>query len=271
MLSLLAALVLVAAPAAHEDSQARPLESFEQVRELCTALRGSEGPQARLYRADVPSKAFAFGSYRARDKELELDGTRPLRAAAGSLYLDIKGIDELAFRASEAQLEEWKRDKEAGKLTLRVVFEPAAEGCRGSLFAHQARLAGKARSWQLLDEKGKVLAAADEDGQPLEHPDGPRAARVRSVALENEPPAADEGKARLDSAQRALDQCANRAQRPGSLVLSFAAKGGALRDVQIAVDGLHDDAVAGCITKALAGARMADSATGRGTATIAVE
>ncbi len=263
--------LFVLASASLAEPEARPLASFDQVRALCRALKQLDGPTGQIFRAEVPAAGFSFGRYRQADKELELDGDRPLRAASGSLYLDVRGIDEVAFRATEEQRDEWARAKGAGKLMLSVVFEPSAEGCRGSLHAHQARLAGVARSWQLIGEQGKIVAAADEDGRPLERLEGPRAARVRSVALENEAPVPDEGKARLSAAQSALEQCAARAQRPGSLVLSFAARAGALHDVNVAVDGLHDDAVAGCIAKALAGATLADNLSGRGMATIAVE
>ena len=269
VLALFASFILASASLAEPD--ARPLASFDQVRALCRSLKQLDGPTGRLFRADIPGAGFVFGRYRQADKELELDGDRPLRAAAGSLYLDVRGIDDVAFRATEEQRDDWARRKGAGKLTLSVVFEPSAEGCRGSLHAHQARLSGVARSWQLIGEQGKVVAAADEDGRPLERLEGPRAARVRSVALENEAPVPDEGKARLRAAQSALEQCAAQAQRPGSIVLSFAARAGALHDINVALDGLHDDAVAGCMTKALAGTTLADNASGRGMATIAVE
>ena len=269
-MSLFAAFfTLLATPTA--AAPARTRDSFDDVRQLCASLRSADRPAGQLYRVEVNASGFALGRYRAEEQELELDGDRPLRAAGNSLYLDLHGVDEVAFKATEAQRDQWAHHKQAGKLALSVVFEPSADGCRGSLHAHQARLAGSARSWQLKDHQGQVLAAADEDGHPLERSGGPRAVKVQSVAMENEAPVADEGKARLGAAQGALDACATRAQGAGSLVLSFAAKGGALRDVQVALDGLHDEAVAGCIAKALTGATLAGAVTGRGTATIAVE
>jgi hypothetical protein len=272
MLTLL--LVLAAAPqgaSVGAGPEPWPLDRFERVRALCEALRGQQAQDAleRDYRIDVPSKGFALGRYRPEERELELDGDRPVRAADGTLLVDLRGIDEVAFHAGPEQVAQWKKLKEAGELTLSVVLRASPDGCAGSAHAGQLRLGGNAQSWRLLGPKGALLAAADEEGKPLSRLQGAPQARVRTVAFDAEKPAPDDGRSRLESAQPALDACARAAKKPGSLVVSFDSRGGTLHDVQVVVDSLRDEEVSSCIAKALTGAPL--QGAGHGTATIAVE
>src|SRR4051794_6129909 len=109
MSPLIAILLLAAAP----DSEVIQLTQKAQLKELCEALRAEpserdldpaqveavrktararrEEAAGRWYRVEVPSKAFAFGRYRAQDQQLELDGDRPLRAIDDMLSLDLDG------------------------------------------------------------------------------------------------------------------------------------------------------------------------------------
>jgi hypothetical protein len=93
--------------------------------------------------------------------------------------------------------------------------------------------------------------------------------RVTSVAFDNEAPLADEGRSRLAPAQGALENCAGLVQRPGRVAIGFTSRDGAARDVVIVVDGVRDDAVTTCLTRAIAGVPL--DRAGKGTATIAVE
>src|SRR5947209_4559805 len=155
-----------------------PLTQESQVKELCEALRERPPPgegdpaeqaaaqktafsrreeaAARWYRLEVPAKGFAFGQYRAQDKQLELDGDRPLRALDGVLALDLEGIDDVAFNARPEQVKAWNSEKNAGALKLVVVFKPSGERCAGSAAAQAWRLAGKVRSWELVGASGVV-------------------------------------------------------------------------------------------------------------------
>jgi len=263
-----------AAPAATTDaasssSAAPAIETFEQARELCDSLRGEDRAAAakRPVKVEVASKAFAFGRYRKADRELELDGDRPLRTAGDTLFLDLAGIDEVAFRASPEEVQEWKKAKQAGDVTLEVTFRPTGDGCTGNKHARHFRLAGRAESWRIA-AKGKPVAEADEEGKPVVHSDT-HGAKVTRVAFEGEAPSEDEGRTRLTGAQAALDACVKAAPKAGSVVLAFSAKGGAVREVQVMVDGLRDEALTQCLAKAVAGTPLEGS--GKGMATIAVE
>ena len=283
---LLIAALLAASPLADVVALAEPA----QVDELCAALReqggGLEGDPAemaaaykaavarredalsRWYRLEVPSKGFAFGRYRPQDKLLELDGDRPLRALDGVISLDLDGVDEVAFIARPEQVSAWSKEKKAGTLKLVVVFKPSGDRCAGSKAAEAWRLAGKARSWELVASSGMV-ASADAEGDPVGAP-GPRAVKVEKVALESdaEPPR-DEGRQRFASAQRALNQCGAGAPRPGSMLVTFAVEGGRVRDAQVIMDSLRDEKVSACVAHAVVGALVGGA--GHGTAAISLE
>ena len=258
-----------AADASPAPAAAPAIDTFEQARDLCDSLRGEDRAAAarRPVRALVASKAFAFGRYRKADQELELDGDRPLRTAGDTLFLDIAGIDEVAFRASPEDVQEWKKAKEAGDATLEVTFRPTGDGCTGNKHARHFRLAGRAESWR-ISARGKQVAEADEEGKPVVHSDT-HGAKVTRVAFEGEAPSEDEGRTRLTGAQAALDACVKAAPKAGSVVLAFSAKGGAVREVQVMVDGLRDETLTQCLAKAVAGTPLEGS--GKGMATIAVE
>jgi hypothetical protein len=232
------------------------------------ALARREEALSRWYRLEVPSKGFVFGRYRPQDKLLELDGDRPLRALDGVISLDLEGVDDVAFIAKPEQVSAWSREKKAGTLKLVVVFKPSGDRCAGSRAAEAWRLAGKTRSWELVASSGMV-ASADAEGDPVGAP-GPRAVKVEKVALESdvEPPR-DEGRERLASVQRALNQCGAGAPRPGSLLVTFAVQGGRVRDAQVIMDSLRDEKVSACVANALYGAPVGGS--GRGTAAISLE
>ena len=282
---LLLALSLLAAP-----SDFLPLREEAQVRELCGALRDSgeafEGDPAEAeasrrtaqlrrdqaaqatYAVEIPSKGFTFGRFRAGENLLELDGDRPLRAVDSELSLDLDGTDEVAFHARPEQVSQWSKAKKAGTLKLAVTFRPGGERCAGSAAARAWRLSGHSLSWQLLDGD-KVVAAADESGEPVGLPSGPRSISVEKVALED----ADDAKVALTGVQPALDKCAAGARRLGTLVVHFAVQGGRVRDPQVILDGLRDETVSTCVARALTGAALtgAPGAGGRGSATLALQ
>jgi hypothetical protein len=266
-----------------------PLSQKAQVKELCEALRAqpaaddldpaqevSARKQAllrrdeyagRSYEVVVPSKGFVFGRYREGDRLIELNGDRPLRAVDGMLSLDIDGVDDVAFEATPAQVTAWSLAKKAGALRLVVVFTPAGDRCAGSAAAESWRIAGKARSWKLVDEDG-VVATADGDGDPVAN--GPRKISVRKVTLESDSmPPDDDGKNRLSAVRPQLDRCASQAQRSGSLVLGFDVRGGRAQDPQVMLDSLRDERVAACLARAVQGAPVGGQ--GRGTASISLE
>src|SRR5512140_3472233 len=162
---LLIALLL----AASQDVVALTTEA--QVKDLCAALRlqrsdpdldaaqkqafaKHDEAASRWYRLEVPSKGFSFGRYRAQDKALELDGDYPLRAVDGTLSVDLEGVDEVAVHATPEQVSAWSKAKKAGALKLAVVFKPSGDRCAGSAAAEAFRIAGRARSWELLGEQG---------------------------------------------------------------------------------------------------------------------
>src|ERR671936_300457 len=157
---LLAILLLAAAP----GPQVVQLTEKSQLKELCEALRAQPSDSnldpaqvaaarkaaqarrdealSRWYRLEVPSKGFAFGRYRAQEKQLELDGDRPLRALDGAISLDVDGIDDVAFAARPEQVSAWAAEKKAGVLKLLVVFRPSGERCAGSAAAQAFRISG---------------------------------------------------------------------------------------------------------------------------------
>lgn len=296
---LLIALFLAAAPLAanSNDDKLVNLTTEPQLKDLCAALRDSgeasdldpaalaEARRAKTarrdealqkaYRLEVPAKGFAFGQYRRDAQLLELDGDRPLRALDGALALDLDGIDDVAFRATPAQVASWAKLKKANSLQLVVTFRPHGEHCAGSAIAHAFRLAASPGLWQLVDSQGTVVASAGAEGEPADQgPSADRIVRVEKVALDSDATApADEGKERLASVQAALDRCARAAPRTGAMVVAFAVLAGRIQDPQVIMDALRDEGSSRCVAKALAGAALAGagSASGRGTASLALE
>ena len=265
------------------------LTQESQVKDLCAALReqpydseldpaqaaaAAKAAQAkreeaagRWYRLEVPSKGFVFGRYQAQDKQLELDGDRPLHAVQNTLSLDLDGVDDVSFHATPEQVSAWSKEKKAGTLRLVVVWKPSGERCAGSAAAEAWRLAGKARSWELVGAQGTV-AAADAEGEPVGVT--PKEVKIEKVTVESdEGPRPDDGRRRLAGAQRELDKCAAAAQRAGSLLVTFSVQGGRVRDPQVIMDSLRDEKVAGCVARAVAGAEVGGS--GHGTAAISLE
>ena len=216
---------------------------------------------------EVPSKGFAFGRYRSQDHQLELDGDRPLRALDDMLALDLDGTDEVAFNARPEQVTAWSAEKRAKTLRLVVVFQPKGERCAGSAAAESWRIAGRARSWELVGTQG-ALATANEDGDPVGG--GPRRLSVEKVSLESDgAPQENDGRARLASVQSTLDRCAAGVQRSGKLVLTFSVQDGRVREAQVVVDSVRDERVSGCVARAINGAEVGGN--GHGTASIAVQ
>ena len=280
--------ILVLAAASNQDVV--QLAEKSQLKELCEALRAQpsesgldpaqvaaarkaahtrrEEAASRWYRVEVPSKGFAFGRYRSQDQQLELDGDRPLRAIDDMLSLDLDRTDDVAFNARPEQVTRWSQDKKAKTLKLVVVFKPAGDRCAGSAAAESWRVAGHARSWELVGAQGAV-AAANEDGEPVGG-GGPRQLQIEKVTLDSDDaPQENDGRGRLGSAKAALDGCASGAQRAGKLVLTFSIQGGRVRDPQVILDSMRDEKVSGCVARAISGAEMGGS--GRGTASIAVQ
>src|SRR5262249_31088521 len=141
----------------------------QQVAAAKAAQARREEAASRWYRIEVPSKGFTFGRYREQEKLIELDGDRPLRAVDNMLSLDLDGIDDVGFHATPDQVSAWSREKKAGALKLVVVWKPSGERCAGSAAAEAWRIAGKARSWEIVGERGTV-AAADAEGEPVGAP-----------------------------------------------------------------------------------------------------
>jgi hypothetical protein len=303
MIALL--LTLIATPA---RTDVVPLTSEAQLRELCTALRGSlRSPEmdpvdiavqrqrderlraemvSRTYRVAVPAKGFVFGRYRPEQQEIELDGDRPLRALDGALSLDLAGIDDVAFEATPQQVRDWTARKAAGDLSLVVQFRPSGEPCSGKPVAGIFRMSGEPVFWQIVSDAGPV-AAADEDGAPLEiGPPRVHTMRIDRVALDLEQPGpavaeagvldrtqhADDARERLAGSLPALDRCARGVRRTGSMVVAFSVLDGRLQDVQVVMDALRDESVASCVANALSGAQLRgiNAATGRGMASLAL-
>ena len=276
--------LLAAAQVPPRDAVA--LTADDQVRDICAALKGQGGEPApgvsqprlraqalaRTYQVRVPSNGFGLGRYHDAEEELQLDGDRALRALDGALTLDLAGIDDVAFRASPEQVKLWTAAKKEGKLFLTVYFHPAGERCAGNPAARIFRLEGSPLWWQLEGDAG-AIAAADEEGLPVDKPGAARAFRVEKVLLETEMPRADAGRDRLAAAQGALDKCAQSARRRGALVVSFSIDAGHVRNPQVVLDAARDEETARCVAHALAGATIsgADPSATRGTATLAVK
>ena len=282
----LLAILLVAAAAGQDVVQ---LTSKTQLKELCEALRAQpsetdldpaqiaearkaaqarrEEAAGRWYRVEVPSKGFAFGRYRAQDQQLELDGDRPLRAIDDTLSLDLDGIDDVSFAAGSEQVTAWTQEKKAKALKLVLVWKPSGARCAGSAAAEAWRIAGHARSWELLGAQG-TLASANEEGDPVGA--GPRQMRVEKVTLDSDDaPLQSEGRSRLASSQAALDRCAAGAVRTGRLVMSFSVHDGRVREPQVIMDSLRDEKIAGCVARAISGTELAGA--GHGTASLTVQ
>jgi len=282
----LLAILLVAAAAGQDVVQ---LTSKTQLKELCEALRAQpsetdldpaqiaearkaaqarrEEAAGRWYRVEVPSKGFAFGRYRAQDQQLELDGDRPLRAIDDTLSLDLDGIDDVSFAAGSEQVTAWTQEKKAKALKLVLVWKPSGARCAGSAAAEAWRIAGHARSWELLGAQG-TLASANEEGDPVGA--GSRQMRVEKVTLDSDDaPLENEGRSRLASSQAALDRCAAGAVRTGRLVMSFSVHDGRVREPQVIMDSLRDEKIAGCVARAISGTELAG--TGHGTASLTVQ
>jgi len=282
---LLAILLVAAAP----GQDVVQLTSKTQLKELCEALRAQpsetdldpaqiaearkaaqarrEEAAGRWYRVEVPSKGFAFGRYRAQDQQLELDGDRPLRAIDDTLSLDLDGIDDVSFAAGSEQVTAWTQEKKAKALKLVLVWKPSGARCAGSAAAEAWRIAGHARSWELLGAQG-TLASANEEGDPVGA--APRQMRVEKVTLDSDDaPLENEGRGRLASSQAALDRCAAGAVRTGRLVMSFSVHDGRVREPQVIMDSLRDEKIAGCVARAISGTELAG--TGHGTASLTVQ
>ena len=282
---LLAILLVAAAP----GQDVVQLTSKTQLKELCEALRAQpsetdldpaqiaearkaaqarrEEAAGRWYRVEVPSKGFAFGRYRAQDQQLELDGDRPLRAIDDTLSLDLDGIDDVSFAAGSEQVTAWTQEKKAKALKLVLVWKPSGTRCAGSAAAEAWRIAGHARSWELLGAQG-TLASANEEGDPVGA--GSRQMRVEKVTLDSDDaPLENEGRSRLASSQAALDRCAAGAVRTGRLVMSFSVHDGRVREPQVIMDSLRDEKIAGCVARAISGTELAGA--GHGTASLTVQ
>src|SRR4051794_3051289 len=176
-MTVLIALLLAALPP--QDTVA--LTQMSQIKELCDVLRAQPATAdldpaaevaarktavarrdealARWYRVEIPSKAFNFGQYREQDRQLELDGKKPVRALDDALSLDLEGIDDVAFNARPEQVSAWSRDKKAGQLQLVVIWKPTGDRCGGSAAAESWRIAGRVHTWQLVTPQGVVAAA----------------------------------------------------------------------------------------------------------------
>jgi len=281
LLPLLALVAAVQAP----PRDAAPLTADDQVRDICAALKPAGEPApgvspartraqalARTWQLQVPANGFGLGRYREAEQELELDGGRALRALDGALTLDLVGLDDVAFRASPAELKQWTAAKKDGKLTLTVVFHPAGERCSGNVSARIFRMEGIPLWWQLELDSGPV-ASADEDGLPVDKAGSSRAFRVDKVVLDTELNAPEVGKGRLSAAQSALDRCAKAAKRRGSMVVSFGVQDGHVHNPQVIMDAVRDEDTARCVSQALSGAALsgADPSSSRGTASLTVQ
>jgi hypothetical protein len=283
---LILALLLAAQPVPDVTILSEPA----QVKELCEALsaqpyskdldpaqeaaKHEEQQQkrrdaaSRYYQVEVPSKGFALGRYRARDRLLELDGDRPLSAMEGALHLDLEGIDDVAFDATAQQVADWSAEKKANTLRLVVVFKPSGDRCAGSAAAQAWRISGKPRNWQILGDSG-VVAQADADGEPVGG--GPRALVIDKVSLDtdNDATLVDEGRARFNGIKPQLDKCMQGAQHSGNLVVTFDVRSGKVADPQVIVDSLRDERIAECVSHVVAGVQVGGS--GRGTASLSLQ
>jgi hypothetical protein len=247
------------------NTEADPVELAEAHK---AALARRDETAAKWYRVEIPAKGFAFGQYREKDRQLELDGDRPVRAVDGVLALDLEGIDDVAFNALPEQVKAWNGEKKAGSLKLVVVFKPSGERCAGSAAAQSWRMAGRVRSWELVGASG-VIASANEDGEPVGG-GGPHGVKVERVALDSDAsPPDDEGRGRLSSVQGALQKCAAGAPRGGNMLLSFSVQSGKVREAQVIMDSLRDEKIAECVSRAVNGAEV--GGYGRGTASLTLD
>src|SRR5207244_10893025 len=105
-----------------------------------------EEAAGRWYRVEVPSKGFVFGRYRAQDKQLELDGDRPLHAVQNTLSLDLDGVDDVSFHATPEQVSAWSKEKKDGTLRLVVVWKESGERGEGSAAGEAGGRRGRARA-----------------------------------------------------------------------------------------------------------------------------
>jgi hypothetical protein len=279
-------LIALAAAGQAPPRDAAPLAADDQVRDICAALKPPGGEPApgisrariraqalsQAWQVQVPSNGFGLGRYREPDQELELDGGRALRALDGALTLDLVGQGDVAFRASPAEANDWTAAKKDGKLTLTVIFRPSGERCAGNAAARIFRMEGTPIWWQ-LEVDSVAVAAADEEGVPVDKPGTARAFRVDKVVLDTELPRPDAGKDRLSAAQGALDRCARAARRRGSMVVSFSVQDGHVRDPQVIMDAARDEETAHCVSQALSGAAIsgAEPSASHGTASLAIQ
>ena|SRR5262249_29483259 len=282
---MLLPLFALAAALQAPPQNAVPLSADDQVRDICAGLKPGAEPApgvspaqtraqtlSRTFRLQVPANGFGLGRYREAEQELELDGRRALRALDGAITLDLAGLSDVAFHASPAEVTRWTAAKSEGKLTLTVIFHPSGERCSGNAAARIFRMEGVPLWWQ-LELESTAVAAADEDGLPVDKPGTARAIRVDKVVLDTEVPAPDLGKGRLSAAQGALDRCAKSARRRGSMVVSFGLQDGHVRSPQVIMDAVRDEDTARCIAQALSGAALAggDPSASRGTASLAIQ
>ena len=283
---MLLALIALVAAAQVPPRDAAALTAEDLVRDICAALKAPAGEPApgispaksraqtlsRTYQLRVPPNGFGLGRYRETEQELELDGDRALRALDGALTLDLAGVDDVAFRAAPAQVKQWTAAKKEGKLSLTVYFRPSGERCAGNAAAKIFRMEGVPLWWQ-LDLDAAPVAAADEEGLPVDKPGSGRSFRVDKVLLDTEMPPTDAGKDRLVAAQGALDRCAQAARRRGSLVVSFTVQDGHVKNPQVIMDAARDEDTARCVAHALSGASIsgADPSATRGTASLAIQ
>jgi len=282
---MLLALVLFAA-AQYPPRDATAVLDDGLVREICAALKQQGGEPApgvqpsqgraqtlsRTYVVTVPANGFGLGRYHESEQELELDGGHALRAVDGALTLDPTGLDDVVFRASPEQLKQWTAAKKDGQLSLTLYFRPAGDGCAGNPAARIFRMEAFPLWWQ-LEVKSAPVAAADEEGLPVDKPGSGRTFHVEKVLLDSDMPRPDLGRDRLASAQGALDRCAQAARRRGSLVVSFNVESGHVHDPQVIMDAARDEETARCVARALSGAAIsgADAHATRGTASLGVQ
>src|SRR2546430_16694996 len=98
------------------------------------------------------------------------------------LSLDVEDIDEVSFTARPEQVTAWAQEKKGKALKLVVVWKPSGARCAGSAAAEAWRIAGHARSWELVGAQG-TLASANEEGDPVGG--GPRQVASGKVARES--------------------------------------------------------------------------------------
>src|SRR5437763_1070524 len=117
------------------------------------------------------------------------------------------------------------------------------------------RMEGMPLWWQ-LEVDAAAVAAADEEGVPVDKPGTARTFRIDKVVLDTELPGPDAGRDRLSAAQGALDRCAHAARRRGSMVVSFGVQDGHVRNPQVIMDAAREENTAHCVSQALSGAAI---------------